>query len=143
MAAPIPPKLRSLQAQLSEAGFDASQIASPESFGNQTLLLEGPGLSIRAVCDRDDWSLELSVEAGGDHVWFLADIWRSCLESGEPSIEPHSFEEDVAFVATNLERLMRLTESAEWDAFVDCLHSARQVRGELMRRAIFGHGGDA
>ena len=136
MSTAVPPEIRALEARLVDAGLEVERTSSPERFGNRLLVFSGSGLSIRAVCDRDEWSLELSADSLDD--WFLIDVWRSCVEGRELSINPRPLDDDVAFLTSNLELLVRLRHSDEWDRFVDCLYDAREARGRLMHKALFG-----
>lgn len=136
----VPPVITLLRERLAAAGFEIEQTCAPERFGNQLITFTSGDLAVRAVNDRGDWSVELS--AGGDTGWFLAELWRACVDGIH--VEPHSesLSDAVGFVTSRLQQLQQLVaDAATRRRLIECLIDARALRGTAIRKGIFGDPG--
>jgi hypothetical protein len=133
----VPRSVAVLRDALVAAGFEETRTTSPECFGNQILEFTSADLAVRAVDDRGDWSVELSLDR--DIGWFLAQLWQQCLDGTDADPYAESVDNAVAFVTSRLEHLQAVTADESCRSrLIDCLLRARAARGSAIRNAIFG-----
>ena len=130
MPVELPPPLARLRDYLREG---ANMVVTDEyvdraTFGNIIVLLQGRRLSIRIVCDRGEWSLEVSGQDSPDD-WYDIALIHECLSDSEVD-EAMPPEQQATLLREHWETIRDRFAPCQAEQFREALEKKSDARGK-------------
>src|SRR5205085_10731654 len=128
----VPPEITQLDRELRQVGFSAiEERYDPEIFGNALLVFALEHLLIRAVRERGDWNLGVSIS--GWNRWFLPHAWQGALHGSVRPDQSPNLAEQVGLTLSLLTTLLQVSHE-ETSSVLNALNDWQLEWFEAQRR---------